>query len=86
MEKIYYGGMLLSLIGSIWFIILSIQTGKTRFGKILWSVVSLFFQPVGGLVFYFVNKTGFFPLIFVLIGVILMVSGAFSDLTINLFR
>jgi hypothetical protein len=85
-QIIFYVGVLVSLLGSIWFIFLSISTGKSLLEKLIWSVVSLFCQPVGGLIFYFIKKNGFFPLLFVLVGAILMIAGVFSDLTINLFR
>ena len=65
-------GGLLSLIGIIWLVILSIQTGKTTGEKVLWAVVNIIAcQPIGGIVFFFVKRVGLVPLVLVIIGAIL---------------
>ena len=65
-------GGLLSLIGIIWLVVLSIQTGKTTGEKVMWAIVNIIgCQPIGGIVFFFVKRVGLVPLLLVIIGVIL---------------
>lgn len=85
MESLLYVGVLISFIGSVWFIILSIKTGKSNGEKALWAIVSLICQPIGGLVFYIVKRVGLIPLILVIIGAILMVI-SYGDMASRLFQ
>lgn len=71
MVSLVYLGSLLTLIGAIWFIILSIQTGQTTGEKLLWAIVNLICQPIGGIVFYIMKRVGLVPLILVIVGAIL---------------
>ncbi len=71
MGNLVYIGSLLTFIGVIWLIIISIQTGKSTGEKALWAVVNLFCQPIGGIIFYIMNRVGLVPLILVIIGVVL---------------
>jgi len=64
-------GGLLTLIGIIWLIVIAIQTGASTGEKVLWALVNLFCQPLGGIVFFIVKKQGLIPLILVIIGCIL---------------
>ncbi|HQU81580.1 MAG TPA: PLDc N-terminal domain-containing protein [Pyrinomonadaceae bacterium] len=68
-------GGLLMFIGTIWLIIVAIQTGQTTGEKVLWALVNFFCQPIGGIVFFFVRKQGLIPLILVIIGSVLFGAG-----------
>lgn len=68
-------GWLLIVVGAIWLVVVSIQTGKTTGEKVIWALVNFFCQPLGGIVFYFVQKQGMIPLLMVIAGWILMVFG-----------
>jgi hypothetical protein len=71
-------GCLLILIGTIWLIVIAIQTGQTTGEKVIWALVNFFCQPIGGIVFYIIKKQGLVPLILVIIGVILAGIGNYS--------
>lgn len=71
-------GGLLVLIGTIWLIVIAIQTGETTGEKVIWALVNFFCQPIGGIVFYIIKKQGLVPLILVIIGVILAGIGNYS--------
>ena len=68
-------GWLLIVVGTIWLVVVAIQTGKTTGEKVLWALVNFFCEPLGGIIFYFVQKQGMIPLLLVIIGWILMVLG-----------
>ncbi len=72
MGSLVYLGSLISFIGTVWLIIIAIQTGKTGGEKALWAIVNLICQPIGGIVFYIVKKVGLVPLILIIVGAILM--------------
>ena len=71
-------GALLMLIGTIWLVIISIQTGQTTGEKILWAIVNLLCQPLGGIIFFIVRKQGLVPLVLVIIGAIIAGVGNYS--------
>jgi cytochrome c oxidase assembly factor CtaG len=71
-------GSLIALIGVVWLIIISIQTGQTTGEKLLWALVNFLCQPIGGIVFYIVKKQGLVPLLLVIIGIILSGVGNYS--------
>lgn len=71
-------GGLLVLIGTIWLIVIAIQTGQTTGEKVIWALVNFFCQPIGGIVFYIIKKQGLVPLILVIIGIILAGIGNYS--------
>lgn len=64
-------GGLLMLICIVWFVVLSVQQSASTGEKVLWVVVNLLFQPLAGIIFYFVKKDGLIPMILGIIGVIL---------------
>ncbi|MBX3281268.1 MAG: hypothetical protein KF756_02205 [Acidobacteria bacterium] len=68
-------GWLLIVVGIIWLVVVSIQTGKTTGEKVIWALVNFFCQPLGGIVFYFMQKQGLIPLLLVIGGWILMFLG-----------
>lgn len=71
-------GSLLLLIGTIWLIVIAVQTGQSTGEKVGWALVNFFCQPLGGIVFFIVKKQGMIPLILVIIGAILLGIGNFS--------
>ena len=71
MAALVYLGSLLILIGTIWLIVVSIQTGQTTGEKVIWALVNFLCQPIGGIVFYIVKRAGLVPLLLVIAGVIL---------------
>ena len=71
-------GGLLVLVGTIWLIVIAIQTGQTTGEKVIWALVNFFCQPIGGIVFFIIKKQGLVPLILVIIGVILAGVGNYS--------
>ena len=73
------GGLLL-FIGTIWLIVIAVQTGKTTGEKVLWALVNFFCQPLGGIVFFIVKKQGMIPLILVIIGSLLFGFGYSSTM------
>jgi ABC-type Na+ efflux pump permease subunit len=68
-------GGLLCLIGIIWLIVIAIQTGKSTGEKILWALVNLLCQPLGGIIFFIVKRQGMVPLILVIVGWLLTAYG-----------
>ncbi|HEX8565399.1 MAG TPA: hypothetical protein VGB02_11660 [Pyrinomonadaceae bacterium] len=71
-------GGLLMLVGAIWLIIISIQTGQSTGEKVLWAAVNFLCQPLGGIIFYIIKRQGLVPLILVIIGFLLYGAGAYS--------
>ena len=64
-------GSILLLAGTIWLIVIAIQTGQSTGEKVIWALVNFFCQPLGGIIFYVLKKQGLVPLILVIIGAIL---------------
>lgn len=50
-------GALLMLICAVWFIVLSIQMGQSTAEKVLWAIANFLFQPLAGIIFFFVKKS-----------------------------
>lgn len=71
-------GGLLMVIGTIWLIVLAVQTGQTTGEKVIWALVNFFCQPIGGIIFFIMKKVGLVPLILVIIGAILLGFGNYS--------
>ncbi len=64
-------GALLMLICAVWFIVLSVQLGASTGEKVVWAIVNFFFQPLAGIIFFFVKKQGRVPMILGILGVVL---------------
>ena len=73
-------GGLLMLICIVWFIILSLQLGGNTGEKVIWAIVNLLFQPIAGIIFFFVKKAGLIPMILGIIGVVVYGYGMFTSL------
>ncbi len=70
-----YLASILMLVGTIWLVVTAIQTGQTTGEKVLWAIVNLLCQPLGGIIFFIVKRQGMVPLILVLIGWAIFVFG-----------
>lgn len=71
-------GGIVMLIGIIWLIVIAVQTGQTTGEKVLWALVNLICQPIGGIVFYIVKRQGLVPLLLVILGWIVCGFGYYS--------
>ena len=68
-------GWVLIVAGTIWLVVIAIQTGTTTGEKALWGLVNFFCQPLGGIIFYVMRKQGLYPLLLVISGWVLMMLG-----------
>lgn len=73
-------GALLMLICVVWFVVLSLQLGGSTGEKVVWAIVNLLFQPLAGIIFYFVKKAGLIPMILGIIGVVFYGYGLFTSM------
>ncbi|MCD9186368.1 MAG: hypothetical protein LUM44_08030 [Pyrinomonadaceae bacterium] len=73
-------GGLLMLISIVWFIVLSFQLGGSTGEKVIWAIVNFLFQPIAGIIFFFVKKAGLVPMILGIIGVVFYGYGMFTSL------
>ena len=73
-------GALLMLICIVWFVVLSFQTGGSTAEKIIWAIVNLLFQPLAGIIFFFVKKAGLIPMILGIIGMLFYGYGLFTSM------
>jgi hypothetical protein len=73
-------GALLMLICVIWFVVLSIQLGNSTGEKVIWAVVNFLFQPLAGIIFFFVKKAGLIPMILGIIGMVFYGYGLFTSM------
>ncbi len=64
-------GLLIAVIGWIWLIVLGFQKGGA-----LWGILIILFSWLAGLVFCIMNKTGWIPLILMVVGGIISGIGA----------
>jgi hypothetical protein len=67
------------LVCVIWFVVLSFQMGGSTGEKVVWAIVNFFFQPIAGIIFFFVKKAGLVPMILGIIGVLLYGYGWFTS-------
>jgi len=74
-------GGLLMLICVVWFVILSVQLTTGTGEKVIWVIVNLLFQPLAGIVFYFMKGAGLIPMILGIIGVIFYGYGMFTSVS-----
>lgn len=73
-------GALIMLICVIWFVVLSFQTGGSTGEKVIWAIVNFLFQPIAGIIFYFVKGVGLIPMILGIIGVLFYGYGLFTSM------
>jgi len=73
---------ILILAGAVWLIVIAVQTGQSTGEKVLWALVNLLCQPLGGIIFYVMKRQGLVPLLMVIAGWLVMVlSGGMSAFT-----
>ena len=73
---------ILILAGAVWLIIIAVQTGQSTGEKVLWALVNLLCQPLGGIIFYVMKRQGLVPLLMVIAGWLVMVlSGGMNAFT-----
>ena len=63
-------GFLLTLIGWVLLIVAGFKVGGA-----VWGILNIFFQPITGIIFCVVHKTGWGGLILLIIGMIIQVGG-----------
>ena len=68
-------GGLMMLVGWIWLIVIAFQTSGA-----VWGIVNIFFQPITGLIFCIVNKTGWMQWGIMVVG--LLIWGGFGGLAL----
>lgn len=56
-------GTIVFLVGWIWLIVVGFKTGGA-----LWGILNIFCQPVTGLIFCIMHKTGWVPLVLIVLG------------------
>jgi hypothetical protein len=66
MEILGYIGGLIYLIAWIWLIVVAFNSGG-----ILWAIINIIFQPLTGLIFCIVKKTGWLQLSAMILGLVL---------------
>lgn len=83
MEIIGFGaigiGILIAFIGWIWLIVIGFQTGGP-----LWGILNIFFQPITGIIFCVMHKTGWLQLALLIIGNIIAGVGIVPIMLANL--
>ena len=72
MTILFYTGSLLVFVGTIWLAVLGFLTGRTVAEKIIWAIVNLVLEPLGGIIFFVIKRAGLIPLLLVVIGMGLM--------------
>jgi hypothetical protein len=65
-----YLGILVFLIGYIWIIVLGFKVGG-----VLWGILNIFFEPLTGLIFCIMKKTGWLQLGLMIVGIIIIMLG-----------
>ncbi len=73
-------GAVLMLVCIIWFVVLSVQTGASTGEKVIWAIVNILFQPIAGIIFFFVKKAGLIPMILGIIGALFSGYGFFTSM------
>lgn len=63
-------GALVFFVGWIWLIVTGFKAGGA-----LWGILNIFFQPITGLIFCIVNKTGWMQFGIMIAGLVLVVLG-----------
>lgn len=59
-------GSILILVGWIWLIVLGFKKGGA-----LWGILNIICQPITGIIFCIMHKTGWIPLILMILGMII---------------
>jgi len=65
MAILYILGLVVMLIGYIWLIVVAFKV------SIIWGIVNIFFQPITGLIFCVMNKTGWKQFLIMIVGLVI---------------
>lgn len=68
-------GGLLFLVGWIWLIVIAFQKDGA-----LWGILNIFFQPIMGIIYLLVNKSGGLQVALMIIGFLIMGAGMGSSI------
>ena len=63
-------GAILMFVGWVWLIIVAFKTAGA-----LWGIINIFFQPITGLIFCIVKKTGWLQWLMMILGLVLFAVG-----------
>lgn len=63
-------GILIALIGWVWLVVIGFKTGGA-----LWGILNIFFQPITGIIFCVMHKTGWLPFALMIIGNVIAIIG-----------
>ena len=63
-------GAILMFVGWVWLIIIAFKTAGA-----LWGIINIFFQPITGLIFCIVKKTGWLQWLMMILGLVLFAVG-----------
>ena len=72
-------GGVLFLVGYIWIIVLGFKAGGA-----LWGILNIFFEPLTGLIFCIVKKTGWLQWGLMVIGIVIMGAGGALSFAYNM--
>jgi len=72
-------GGVLFLVGYIWIIVLGFKAGGA-----LWGILNIFFEPLTGLIFCIVKKTGWLQWGLMVIGIVIMGAGGALSYNYNM--
>ena len=81
MATLFYIGFALVIIGEIWLVVLAILNGKTLAEKVIWAVVNLILQPITGIIFFIMKRTGLVPLLLIVAGQAIILYVYYSMMT-----
>ncbi len=63
-------GVLIAFIGWVWLVVIGFKTGGA-----LWGILNIFFQPITGIIFCVMHKTGWLALALLIIGNVIAIIG-----------
>lgn len=63
-------GWLMTVVGAIWLVVVAYKTAGA-----LWAVLVFLFEPISGLIFCVMHKTGWMQFGLMIVGLVLMILG-----------
>ena len=63
-------GFLIALIGWVWLVVIGFKVGGA-----LWGILNIFLQPITGIIFCIMHKTGWVALALMIVGIIIEMIG-----------
>lgn len=74
-------GALIMLVSIVWFILLSFKHGGSTGEKVIWAIVNFLFQPLAGIIFFFLKKDGLIPMILGIVAALFYGYGMFTSMS-----